>query len=130
MSSLTRALTGPDLTFHLAAQIEDLRRDESYERTGRAGRTLVKDGPLRLTLTVLGPGIDVGTENAEGPISLQVLTGRLRYRAESGEEAEIDAGELLFFGPGHARDLIALEETALLLTVTPGDEDEGIARQL
>ncbi len=49
VSSITRALTGENLTFDLAGQIADLRQDESYVRSGRVGRTLVKAGPLRLT---------------------------------------------------------------------------------
>lgn len=122
MSSMSRALTGRHLTFELAAQIEELRGDESYVRTGRIGRTLVKEGALRLTLTVLAEGTEVGTHHAVAPMTLQVLEGRLRYRVE-GEEFRLGAGELLFFGPGHAEDIQALEDTAMLLTITGGEGD-------
>jgi quercetin dioxygenase-like cupin family protein len=116
MSSLTRALAGEKLTFDLAGQIEELRQDESYARSGRAGRTLVKAGPLRLTLTVLAGGAEVGTHHAESPMTLHVLQGALRYRV-GDDEFELGRGRLLFFGPGHARDIRALEDTALLLTI-------------
>lgn len=121
MSSMSRALTGRHLTFDLSIQITELREDESYVRTGRIGRTLVKEGALRLTLTVLADGTEVGTHHAVSPMTLQVLEGRLRYRVE-GEEFRLGAGELLFFGPGHAEDIQALEDTALLLTITGGEE--------
>ncbi len=117
MSSLNRPLTGPNLTFNLQAQLEELRREEAYTRSGRAGRTLAKHGPLRLTLTVLRNGVEVGTHHADTPMTLQVLEGRLRYRVGS-EQCEIEAGEVLYFGPGHAQDIQALEDTALLLTIT------------
>ena len=117
MSSITRPLAGPNLTFDLAEQIADLRSDESYERSGRSGRTLVKAGPLRLTLTCLASGVEVGTHHAELPMTLQPLEGRLRYRV-GDERFEIGAGEVLFFGPGHAQDIFALDDTALLLTVS------------
>lgn len=123
MSSITRALTGSKLTFDLEEQIAELRRDESYVRSGRVGRTLVKAGPLRLTLTLIADGVDAGTHHAASPMTLQVLQGRLHYR-EDEEEFEIAQGEVLFFGPGHAQDIRALEDTALLLTIT-GDAAES-----
>jgi len=124
MSSLTRPLAGANLTFELGDQIAELRQDPSYARSGRVGRTLVKSGPLRLTLTVLAGGIDVGTHHADTPMTLHVLEGGLRYRV-GGQEFQLGRGELLFFGPGHAQDIRALGDTALLLTITgePGTED-------
>jgi len=122
MSSMSRALSGRHLTFVLGTQIAELRGDGSYVKTGRLGRTLVKAGALRLTLTVLAEGAEVGTHHAVSPMTLQVLEGRLRYRV-AGEEFALGAGELLFFGPGHAEDIAALEDTALLLTITDGDGD-------
>lgn len=123
MSPMSRALTGEHLTFDLAGQIAELRSDESYVRSGRVGRTLVKAGALRLTLTVMAEGTDVGTHHAVSPMTLLLLEGRLRYRIDQ-DEFEIGAGELLFFGPGHAQDIRALEDTALLLTIT-GEDAEG-----
>ena len=121
MSSITRALTGDNLTFDLSEQIGELRRDESYIRSGRSGRTLVKAGPLRLTLTVVAEG---GTHHAASPMTLQCLEGRLHYRV-GDEESEIGQGEVLFFGPGHAQDIRALEDTALLLTITGSGSERG-----
>ena len=121
MSSITRALTGDNLTFDLSEQIGELRRDESYIRSGR---TLVKAGPLRLTLTVIAEGVEVGTHHAASPMTLQCLEGRLHYRV-GDEESEIGQGEVLFFGPGHAQDIRALEDTALLLTITGSGSERG-----
>jgi len=124
MSPMSRALTGPNLTFDLAGQIAELRADENYGRSGRVGRTLVKAGALRLTLVVVAEGVEVGTHHAETPMTLQPLEGRLHYRV--GEERfEIGRGEVLFFGPGHAQDIRALEDTALLLTITGTNGDRG-----
>ena len=123
MSSITRALTGENLTFDLHEQIAELRRDESYVRSGRVGRTLVKAGPLRLTLTLIAEGVEVGTHQAASPMTLQALEGRLRYRV-GDEDSEIGQGEVLFFGPGHAQNIQALEDTALLLTITRPTSDD------
>lgn len=123
MSSLSRALGGAHLTFDLAEQVAELRADDKYVQSGRLGRTLVKEGALRLTMTVLAEGAEVSTHYAVSPMTLQVLEGRLHYRA-GGEEFELAAGEFLFFGPGHAQDIRALEDTALLLTITGAEAAE------
>jgi quercetin dioxygenase-like cupin family protein len=115
--TITRALTGASLTFDLNASITELSRDPTYRRVGRVGKTLVKDGPLRLTLMLIAEGVDAGTHHAEAPMTLQVVSGRLRY-ALDGADHTLQAGEVLFFGPGHAQDIRALEDAALLLTIT------------
>jgi quercetin dioxygenase-like cupin family protein len=124
MSPITRALTGENLSFHIGEQIAELRQDGSYVRSGRVGRTLVKAGPLRLTLTLIGAGVEVGTHQAASPMTIQVVQGRLRYRVDE-EAFELGQGEVLFFGPGHAQDIRALEDTALLLTITADDAEVG-----
>lgn len=124
MSPVSRALTGTHLTFDLASLIAQLRGEDHYRRTGRIGRTLIKEGRLRITLTVLARGAEVGTHQAAEPMTLQALEGRLRYRVAE-EEFEIREGELLIFGPGHAEDIRALEDTALLLTITGADAERG-----
>lgn len=124
MSPLSRAITGKQLTFDFTGQIDSLRQDESFVRSGRAGRTLVKEGPLRLILTLIAKGVDIGTHHAVSPMTLIPLRGRLRYRV-GDERFEIGEGEILYFGPGHAQDIQALEETALLLTIAneePSDD--------
>ena len=57
-------------------------------------------------------------------MTIQVVQGRLRYRVDE-EEFELGQGELLFFGPGHAQDIRALEDTALLLTITASEAEVG-----
>lgn len=122
MTSMSRALTGEHLAFDLGEQIDELRKDDGYVRSGRVGRTLVKAGSMRITLTVVAEGVEIGTHHATSPMTLQPLEGRLRYRL-GDEEFEIARGEVLFFGPGHAQDIRALEDTALLLTISSTQED-------
>ena len=123
MSSLTRSLAGEQLVFDLAGQIAELRADDGYIHNGRIGRTLVKAGALRLTLMLLDDGIEADTHHAEAPMTLQVLEGGIRYTV-ADEESKLYHGQLLFFGPGYARDIRALGRTALLLTITGGATDE------
>lgn len=125
MSSLNRPLTGALLTFALDEHLSELRRDEAYARSGRVGRTLAKSGRLRVVLVALAEGAVVGTQQADSPMTVQVLQGHIRFRAEGGEH-DLREGQLLFFGPGDANDIRATTETALLLTLSAAGDDYRI----
>jgi quercetin dioxygenase-like cupin family protein len=122
MSSLTRPLAGPSLVFRLADHIAELRAEDAYRRSGRAGRTLAKSGRFRVTLVAVGAGVSIGTHQADSPMTLQVVEGGLHYRDEGGEH-ELRQGELLFFGPGFAEDIRATADSALLITLSAIDDD-------
>lgn len=122
MSSINRPLAGPSMKFDLAGQLAELRQEEAYRRSGRAGRTLAKSGRFRLTLLAVGEGVLIGTHQADSPMTLQVLEGGLHYRDEGGTH-ELRRGDLLFFGPGSAEDIRAMADSALLLTLSAVDDD-------
>ena len=122
MPSIDRPLAGPMMTFDLKEQISSLRQDEAYRRSGRAGRTLAKNGRFRLVLSVMANGVHVGTHQAESPMTLQVIEGALRFSFNDGDH-ELRPGNVLFFGPGDAHDIRATEESALLITISATDAD-------
>src|ERR1700741_3565985 len=122
MSSLSRPLAGPSLVFRLAEHLAELRNEDAYRRSGRAGRTLAKSGRLRVTLVAVGSGVSIGTHQADSPMTLQVVEGGLHYRDEGGSH-ELRPGELLFFGPGYAEDIRATADSALLITISALDDD-------
>lgn len=120
MPSIQRPLAGDVLVFELDE--ERLRTDDpaAVERRGPSGRTLLKDGPLRVTLIVLGPGGSIAEHQAEGPITVQPLSGRIRFTA-AGREHHLGPGQLLSTG-ARVRHAVASDEgAAFLLTVAlPG----------
>ena len=122
MSSISRPLAGPSLTFRLSEQLSGLRGEEAYRRSGRAGRTLAKSGRLRVVLLAVADGVVIGTHQADSPMTLQVVEGGLSYR-DAGGQYELTRGDLLYFGPGQAEDIRATAETALLLTISAIDDD-------
>ena len=122
MSSISRPLAGPSLTFRLSDQLAEVRAEEAYRRSGRAGRTLAKSGRLRVVLLAVADGVVIGTHQADSPMTLQVVEGGLQYR-DAGGEYELRPGDLLYFGPGQAEDIRATAETALLLTLSAIDDD-------
>jgi quercetin dioxygenase-like cupin family protein len=122
MPSINRPLEGPVLTFDLGTLVRELRAEDAYRRSGRAGRTLARSGRFRTTLVALAAGAEVGTHQADSPLSLHVLEGTVRFRAAGGEH-EAGAGQLLFFAPGDAEDLRASAESAVLLTLSAEGDD-------
>jgi quercetin dioxygenase-like cupin family protein len=122
MSPIERSLSAPMMIYDLEPLLRELRQDESYRRSGRLGRTLTKAGRLRLTLVALNAGIEVGTHQAESPMTIQLLEGRLSFRV-GDQDHELKAGQVLFFGPGEAHDIRAVEESALLLTLSALGDD-------
>lgn len=122
MSSINRSLAGPLLTFELDKQLGELRAEEAYRRSGRAGRTLAKSGRMRITMVAMTKDNVIGTHQADSPMTLQVLEGHIRFRAD-GASHELRKGELLFFGPGDAHDIRADEESALLITISAVGDD-------
>ena len=122
MASIERPLTGGTLRYDLRAEAARLRDDDSYRRSGRLGRTLAKQGRFRQTLTVLASGAEAETHHSDSPMSLHVLEGSLRVRLSEGER-ELNAGEMIFTGPGDAHDIRATADATVLITVSAQADD-------
>ncbi len=122
MSSINRSLAGPVLAFDLAEQLAELRREEAYSRSGRAGRTLAKSGRFRLVLIAMSEGNIIGTHQADSPLTIQVLEGDIDFRLGS-DEHHLRQGQVIFFGPGDAHDIRANQPSALLLTLSAIGDD-------
>ena len=132
MTDTHRAERGPDRqladplgTIDLAAELERLRAEGPWRRSGRHARTLVKDADLRVVLLALRPGARLEEHHAPGRITIQALAGRLRLHA-AGQTVDLPAGQLLTLGPAIPHDVEALEESAFLLTIAwPATGREG-----
>lgn len=76
MTPVHRALQGDVLVFNLADEMQTVR-EELASGHARIARTLVKEGPLRVTLIGLSPGGALHAHHAEAPITIQVLDGKI-----------------------------------------------------
>lgn len=109
-------LADPLLTLDIPAELAQLRDEETWQRTGRHARTLVKDADLRVVLIALGEGMRMEEHHAPGRITVQTLAGRLTLRAE-GQTVDLPVGHVLTLGPAIPHDVEAREESAFLLTI-------------
>lgn len=102
---------------NLTATVEGLLAEAVTASSGRAARTLpLADGwALRQTVIALAGGRELGEHESPGEATLQVLTGRVRLQAGS-DAWEASSGQLLPI-PDSRHSLLALEDSAVLLTV-------------
>lgn len=117
MSTLDRPLHGTALLFDLDAEERAATHPETLERDGRSSRTLLKDGALRVTLIVLAPGGGIPEHQADGPVTIQPLRGRVEVSFD-GQRRGVEAGEILALGPGVRHSVASDDGSAFLLTVS------------
>jgi quercetin dioxygenase-like cupin family protein len=117
----TRRLSGKVLPFMLSAEDDTLRELAEGSKTGRAGKTLVKQGPLRVTLVALTKGTTLPAHQVSGPISIQSIRGCLRLTTDRGN-LDVSAGTLIAIGPGVAHTAKAHDDCAILITFAMPDK--------
>lgn len=116
MPSIQRPLSGDPLRFHLEEERSRMARTGLEVEQGRTARTLVKDGSLRVTLIVLGPGGELREHSAPGPITVHALDGRVRF-STGGEDHDLVPGDLLALGADVPHSVTSREGGAFLLTM-------------
>lgn len=108
-------IAGPFLEFDLAAQIQDLRREDVWT-SGRNSKTIVKHPDLRLVLTIMKANTRIHEHSAAGSISVQTISGHIRMHVD-GREFDLPAGHLLALEAAVPHDVEALEDSAFVLTI-------------
>ncbi|MBX6332990.1 MAG: cupin domain-containing protein [Gemmatimonadaceae bacterium] len=98
MTPVHRPLTGAMLQLDLAEEMR-IVREELATASARIARTLVKEGPLRLTLVGLKPGGALHEHVADGPITVHVLDGEILFDV-GGTTHPLRAGTLLALDAG------------------------------
>lgn len=120
----TRRLSGKVLTFMIGAEDDTLREFAEDSKTGRAGKTLVKEGSLRITLVALKKGTVLPSHQVAGPVSIQTIRGCLRLTTEKGD-LDVTAGTLIALGPGVVHTAKAHEDCAILITFAMSPTKRG-----
>jgi quercetin dioxygenase-like cupin family protein len=126
MPALRRTLADDVLRFQLEEETFHLRRASGLARSGRTARTLLKDGPARVTLVALRAGGEIPEHHADGPVTILPLRGRIAVYAQ-GEVHLLGAGELLALGAGIPHSVESAEGGVFLLTVASCPGDRGAA---
>ena len=115
MSSMHRTIAGDILVQHLAQDALTIDPALLAQR-GRSGRTLVKEGPLRLTIMALAPGGDLPPHSADEPVSIHILEGELSFFALD-RAYPLRTGDVLVFAAGVEHAARSSGGAVFLLTV-------------
>ncbi len=115
MSSMHRTVEGDVLVQHLTRD-ERLIDQALLARHGRSARTLVKEGPLRLTIIALAAGGNLPTHHTDGPVTIHVLEGELVFDA-LGREYPLSTGDVLVLAAGVEHSARSAAGGLFLLTV-------------
>jgi quercetin dioxygenase-like cupin family protein len=104
------------MVFDLAEETRTARSARADGDARRTARTLLKDGPLRITLIVLEPGAELAEHAAAGPITVQPVEGTIRFRAGADEQL-LRPGQVLSARAGVRHAVSSDDGAAFLLTV-------------
>jgi quercetin dioxygenase-like cupin family protein len=121
MSPVQHRVSGAALSFSLENEMR-LLRDELTKAPARVGRTLVKDGPLRVMLVGIRANGGMHDHRAAGPVTIHVLEGAIDISA-LGKQWPLRAGELLALDSGVTHAVMSAEGGVFLLTVMHGDDE-------
>ena len=115
MSSLNRTLDGDVLVHHLTED-ERMIDPDLLARHGRSARTIVKDGPLRLTIMGIAAGGGMPLHSTKAPVTIHLLEGEVTFSA-LGRDYPLTTGDVLVFAPGVEHSAHSQKGGVFLLTV-------------
>ena len=115
MSSMDRTLSGDVLVHHLTED-ERMLDPDLLARHGRTARTLVKEGPLRLTIMGIAAGGVLPAHSTDAHVTIHLLEGEVTFQAR-GREYALSVGDVLVFAPGVEHDARSAKGGVFLLTV-------------
>ncbi|MGH7655902.1 MAG: cupin domain-containing protein [Gemmatimonadaceae bacterium] len=115
MSSMDRTLSGDVLVHHLTED-ERMLDPDLLARHGRTARTLVKEGPLRLTIMGIAAGGVLPAHSTDAHVTIHLLEGEVMFSAR-GREYALSIGDVLVFAPGVEHEARSAKGGVFLLTV-------------
>ena len=111
-----RPVDVPLLRLELSGQFERLKQESTWRTSGRNAITVAKAPGLRVVLLLLGRGATLSEHHAAGPLTFQVISGWVNFRA-GGRVERLGPGALIVLESAVAHDVEALEESACVLTL-------------
>lgn len=105
-------------TFNLNQQIFEMKQEESWGKFGRSAKTLKKTDCQRLVLNAMKVGTEIKTHQANGPISVHCIAGKIRFSTEE-DSVNLENGDLLTLEAFVKHRVEAIEESVFLLTLSP-----------
>jgi quercetin dioxygenase-like cupin family protein len=112
----THRIKGRILRYHLPTEQAALLSKAGSTPAGRAGKTLAKEGSLRITQMALRKGKRLLSHQVAGAASIQMLQGRLRMTTASGD-IDLSPGALTVLDAGVAHSALAITDCSIFITM-------------
>ena len=106
----------PVLHIRLREQLEHLKQEPTWCSSDRNAIALTKEPHLRVVVIAMKKGARLQEHQASGPITIQAASGSLRLSA-GGQVLDLKHGEVVVLESAIEHEVVALEESALLLTL-------------
>ncbi len=106
----------PALMVDIAAIERELRGSPAYERDGHSGRSLVREGDLRLVLLAMKAGSIMKEHHVPETATVHALAGHVQLRLPN-QLVDLPGGRLLVLASDVPHNVEALEDSTLLLTL-------------
>ncbi len=115
MSSMNRVLDADVQVHHLTTgdRLMDL---ELIKTHGRTARTIVKEGPLRLTMMQLGAGGTLPPHSTDAFVTIHLLEGEITFSARGTDHA-LTVGDVLVLRPSVEHSARSTNGGLFLLTM-------------
>ncbi len=116
----SQQMTGPYLQFDLASELAQMRREQGWN-DGHIAKTLVKEDDFRVVLIALDRNGRLPEHKVYGRFSVQAIAGHVRMHA-LGRTFDLPAGSLLSLDRAGPHDVEAIDESAILVTISWRDQ--------
>lgn len=114
-----------DVLVHHLTQDERMLDADLLARHGRTARTIVKEGPLRLTVMGIAAGGAMPAHRTDAQVTIHLLEGAVTFTAQ-GKDYPLTSGDVLVFGRGVEHEARSATGGVFLLTVVYlGHEGSG-----
>jgi quercetin dioxygenase-like cupin family protein len=109
----------------MSAELQQLRKQDSWQReAGRSSKTLAKYPDFHIVLVLMKAGKKMSEHHVDARISIYAFEGRIRVHLPD-QKVELAASEPMALEYAIPQDVDALEESALLITISgPGGTTE------
>jgi hypothetical protein len=102
--------------FELDREVALLRQEPGYAEFGRSSKTLGKSRNFRLVVTAARAGTDLGDEQTEAAMALQVLAGAITVGG-AGAGMRFGPGSAVWVAEGEGWSVRVEEDAALVLSI-------------
>lgn len=114
-----RLLDDTLITFDLPEVLEKLKQGDTWQVAERNAITLLKSKGMRIILIALHEQAEINFHQSGNAISVQIIEGTINFKTEN-QSVTVSKGGLLTCNEDVMHTLIALEQSAVLLTIAIG----------